>query len=105
MVTALKGQCEMGKRWLYPDMEELVMKELDATVREFRVDPARIYLTGFSMGATGAYRIAAKWPERFAALMAVAGRVEPASTYRRSLCRAGSSDQEPAYLDCAWGCG
>ena len=80
-VIAVMPQCEMGKRWLYPDMEELVMKELDATVREFHVDPARIYLTGFSMGATGAYRIAAKWPERFAALLAVAGRVEPASTY------------------------
>lgn len=80
-VIAVIPQCAVGKRWLYPEMEQLAMAELDATVREFRVDATRIYLTGFSMGATGVYRIAAKWPERFAALVAIAGRVEPASNY------------------------
>jgi predicted peptidase len=57
-------------------MEELVIAELDRTMAEFNGDPSRVYLTGFSMGATGAYRIAYRWPTRFAALVAVAGRID-----------------------------
>lgn len=57
-------------------MQELVIAELDRTMAEFSGDPARVYLTGFSMGATGAYRIAYRWPARFAAIVAIAGRVE-----------------------------
>lgn len=71
-------QAEAGKRWLDADMEELVMAQLDRTMTEFRGDPSRVYLTGFSMGATGAYRIAYRWPNRFAAIVAIAGRVDTA---------------------------
>ena len=74
-------QAQTGMRWFYPQMERLVMAELDRTVAEFRVDPARVYLHGFSMGAAGAYRIACKWPERFAAVVVVAGRIEPGDNY------------------------
>jgi predicted peptidase len=76
-------QAETGKRWLDDDMEELVIAELDRTMTEFAGDPLRVYLTGFSMGATGAYRIAYRWPNRFAAIIAVAGRVDTsdAKTY------------------------
>jgi predicted peptidase len=71
-------QAQPGLKWLYPEMERLAMAELDATTSEFHADPSRIYLTGFSMGATGAYRIAVKWPDRFAAMLVIAGRVETA---------------------------
>ena len=76
-------QAELGKRWLDADMEELVIAELDRTMSEFGGDPSRVYLTGFSMGATGAYRIAYRWPTRFAALVAIAGRIDTsdAKTY------------------------
>ena len=73
---ALFPQAEPGKRWLDGDMEELVIAELDQTMAEFNGDPSRVYLTGFSMGATGAYRIAYRWPTRFAAIVAIAGRVD-----------------------------
>jgi predicted peptidase len=76
-------QAEMGKRWLDGDMEELVIAELERTMAEFNGDPSRVYLTGFSMGATGAYRIAYRWPTRFAAIVAIAGRIDTsdAQTY------------------------
>jgi predicted peptidase len=82
-VVVVFPQAEVGKRWLNGDMEELVVAELDQTVSEFGGDPARLYLTGFSMGATGAYRIAYRWPTRFAALAVIAGRVDTsdAKTY------------------------
>jgi predicted peptidase len=73
---AVFPQAETGKRWLDGDMEELVIAELDRTMAEFNGDPSRVYLTGFSMGATGAYRIAYRWPTRFAAVVAIAGRVD-----------------------------
>lgn len=76
-------QAELGKRWLDEDMQALVIAQLDQTFNEFRLDAGRIYLTGFSMGAAGAYRLAFRWPKRFAAVVAIAGPVEPsaATTY------------------------
>ncbi len=74
-------QGRAGTRWFYPLMQRLVMAELEATTSEFRVDRSRTYLHGYSMGATGSYRLAFKWPERFAAVIAVAGRIEPGAHY------------------------
>ena len=73
-------QAADGKRWFEGDMEELVIAELDQVMGEFRGDPARVCLTGFSMGATGAYRMAYRWPARFAAIAAVAGMVDTAAS-------------------------
>lgn len=39
----------------------------------FSIDERRVYLMGSSMGAAGAWRIAARFPERFAALCGVVG--------------------------------
>ena len=74
-------QAREGMRWFYPQMQQLVMAELDRTIVEFRVDPARVYLHGYSMGASGAYRLSCKWPERFAAVVVVAGRIEAGASY------------------------
>jgi predicted peptidase len=74
-------QARPGTRWFYPEMEELVMAELQRTTSEFRIDTKRIYLHGFSMGATGGYRIALKWPTTFAAGVLVAGRIEDGPPY------------------------
>ena len=74
-------QARPGTRWFHPQMQRMVMAELDRTIAEFHVDPARVYLHGYSMGGGGAYRLAWKWPERFAAVVVVAGRVEPGDNY------------------------
>ena len=74
-------QAKSGTRWFYPQMQQLVMAELDRTIAEFRVDTTRLYLQGYSMGATGSYRLAYKFPDRFAAVVVVAGRVEAGVGY------------------------
>ena len=74
-------QGKVGTRWLFPALEELMIAELDRTISEFHGDSRRLYLTGFSMGATGGYRIAYRWPDKFAALVCIAGRVEPGKDY------------------------
>lgn len=73
-------QAADSKRWFEGDMQELVIAELDKVMAEFRGDPDRVSLTGFSMGATGAYRMAYRWPDRFAAIAAVAGMVDTAAS-------------------------
>jgi predicted peptidase len=66
-------QAARGGSWTSPGMPEMVMAEIDAASAEFRGDQTRTYLTGFSMGADGVYAIGARWPGRFAALVAIAG--------------------------------
>jgi predicted peptidase len=76
---ALFPQASPNATWSQPDMQALVLRELDQTIAEFHGDPARIYLAGYSMGGVGAYRMAYRWPQRFAALVVIAGRVEPST--------------------------
>ena len=75
-------QARPNTRWFNPDMEDLVMAELRNTIGELRIDTMRVYLTGFSMGATGSYRIAFRWPTVFAAIAVIAGRIEDGAQYR-----------------------
>jgi predicted peptidase len=56
-------------------MEALVFRALEETMKEFRGDPERVYLTGLSMGGYGAWAFAYKFPERFAAVVPVCGGV------------------------------
>ena len=74
-------QAKRGTRWFDSQMQQMTMAELDRTIAEFSVDTTRLYLHGYSMGATGSYRLAYKFPERFAAVVTVAGRVEPGLNY------------------------
>ncbi|HWA86239.1 MAG TPA: hypothetical protein VG710_08465, partial [Opitutus sp.] len=46
-------------------IESELLAILDATVANFRGDPARVYLTGYSTGGFGTWYLAGKHPERF----------------------------------------
>ena len=46
---------------------------LDGWLQEYRVDKARVYLTGLSMGGTGTWMWGMMNPERFAAIMPICG--------------------------------
>jgi len=48
---------------------------IDSLSANYPVDPHRIYLTGLSNGAMLAYRFAAQYPERIAAIAPVAGTI------------------------------
>ncbi len=50
---------------------------LDEVSARYKVDPKRVYLTGLSMGGAGAWGLAAKNPERFAAVAPVCGFGDP----------------------------
>lgn len=66
-------QCPKDSWWT----EEPVLELVDYLEATYRVDPARIYLTGLSMGGYGTWHFATKAPERFAAIAPVCGGGAP----------------------------
>lgn len=75
-----------GNRWVKAEfrggkgraVEPELMETLDAVVRKHAIDPARIYLTGQSMGGVGTWGLIAAHPQRFAAAVPVCGLWNPA---------------------------
>lgn len=48
---------------------------LNQTVREYHGDTHRLYLTGYSLGGSGTWFLAAEHPGKFAALVPICGRI------------------------------
>lgn len=71
--------------WSSIDME--VMGMVDTVLAKYRGDSKRVYLTGLSRGGHGTWWLAAKHPERFAAIVPVVGPA-PAS-YADPIAKAG----------------
>ena len=68
-------QIPPGTQWAGPQAE-LALAALDRTLAEFHADPRRVYLTGLSMGGHGAWYLAYRHPERFAALAPICGWID-----------------------------
>ncbi|MBN2431817.1 MAG: alpha/beta fold hydrolase [Acidobacteria bacterium] len=67
-------QCPAGETWTDTDALAALVDEVVAT---HAVDPARVYLIGYSMGGHGAWYLAYKHPERFAAVAPMSGPANP----------------------------
>ena len=67
-------QCPADEYWSVPTLKAL----LDTILRKYRVDRSRIYVTGLSMGGNGSWRMAATYPDLFAAIAPVCGWGDPA---------------------------
>ena len=65
------GTC--SRYWHDPEMERMILAELEQTASEFSADPKRLYLAGVSMGGFGAWHLAAENPGKFAAVVNVCG--------------------------------
>lgn len=65
-------QCPAESIWA-GRMERVALATLEKTILEFRGDREQLYLTGMSMGAHGAWNLAANDPGHFAAIVAVCG--------------------------------
>ncbi len=66
-------QCPADQDWSAEGLAAL----LDQAAQQLRIDQSRVYLTGISMGAYGAWRLALAQPQRFAALCPISGGGEP----------------------------
>lgn len=66
-------QCPRDRSWSGP-VADFALAALERTLAEYGGDRSRLYLVGQSLGARGVVRLAARYPDRFAAVVAVAGR-------------------------------
>src|SRR5256714_7515530 len=64
---------------------DMAVAALQQTMREFHVDPARVYLTGLSMGGHGTWYIAYRHPEMFAAVVPICGWIREFAMFRGSV--------------------
>ncbi len=60
----------------WEEVDDLVMKMVEETKREYRIDEERIGLTGLSQGGHGVWSIGAAHPEVWSALAPICGYVE-----------------------------
>jgi len=65
----LSPQCPAGETW----NEDALLALLDDVTARHRVDTNRVYLSGMSMGGYGSWNLAARQPERFAAVAPICG--------------------------------
>ncbi len=64
-------QCPIDKRWETDDWFDNFYAEI---ISRYRIDTNRIYLTGLSLGGSGTWYLAMKYPSRFAAIAPISGR-------------------------------
>jgi predicted peptidase len=64
--------------WSSAENEKAVNALLDMVMAHYAIDKKRVAVTGYSMGGTGSWHFAEKFPERFSAAIPIAGR-PPAS--------------------------
>src|SRR5438045_7171976 len=64
---------------------DMAVTALQQTMREFHVDPTRVYLTGLSMGGHGTWYIAYRHPEMFAAVVPICGWLREVALFRGSV--------------------
>jgi predicted peptidase len=71
--VVIAPQLPAGETW----SADAVLALLERLEAALKIDTTRVYLTGLSMGAYGAYEAAIAAPTRFAALMTVSGAGNP----------------------------
>jgi predicted peptidase len=62
-----------GEGWTDPASERAVMALLQTIQKEYPIDPQRLIITGYSMGAVGVWDLVFKHPKLFAAAIPISG--------------------------------
>lgn len=78
----LSPQCPAGDFWSSEKQVEVVTELIDEIISSHAVDSQKIYLTGLSMGGFGSWTLAAKFPEKFAAVVPICGAGDPKTADR-----------------------
>ena len=74
----LRPLCPAGASWSQPAMRLKLVALLDEAVTSHDIDETRVYLSGASMGGDAVWMLAAANPRRFAALVPICARADPA---------------------------
>lgn len=73
----LTPQCPVSEDW--SNQIESLINLLEHVKSEYPVDDERVYLTGYSMGGHGSWRLAEQTPEGFAAVAPISGWLDTKS--------------------------
>jgi predicted peptidase len=86
--------------WSTSENEKAVNALLDMVMAHYAIDKKRVAVTGYSMGGTGSWNLAEKFPERFSAAIPIASR-PPASAagWRLPVLAIHSRDDQVAPFD------
>jgi len=68
----ISPQCAPGEQW----QTESLFAFIQEIKKRYPIDPDRLYLTGLSMGGSGAWNLALKHPTLFAAVVPICGRAD-----------------------------
>ena len=71
--VVVSPQCPKDEWWAMDALHDL----LNEIVETYRIDTARIYVTGLSMGGYATWRLACTYPEQFAAVVPICGGGDP----------------------------
>lgn len=63
-------QCPWGKNWASENWLDTIYAEIST---QYRIDSARVYLTGMSLGGFGTWELANRYPHTFAAIAPLCG--------------------------------
>lgn len=77
-------QVPLDSQWVGAPADA-ALAALTQTMKEFHTDPARVYLTGLSMGGHGTWYLAYRRPELFAAIAPICGWVVDVDRFRGSV--------------------
>ena len=82
----LMPQCAVKTAWrtAWDKSKDELSAEIAQTLKEFRVDSDRVYLTGLSMGGVGTWNYGAEHADEFAALMPICGGGDPNDAHKLS---------------------
>jgi len=61
--------------WWSKNAEKLILKLINETRSNYTIDPDRVFLSGLSNGAIGAYLMGMFYPDRFAGIVPIAGSI------------------------------
>ncbi len=73
--VVVSPQCPIATQFGWSKLA--VMALLEDVMERCAIDPARVYLTGLSMGGFGTWDLACEHPERFAAIVPICGGGDP----------------------------
>lgn len=89
---------QQGAGWFDETGTEMVMAQIDRISRDFPVDTDKIFLSGFSDGASGTFYFAATRPERFAGFIALNGSLPVAAHLGAQPLYPANSGNKPFYI-------
>jgi predicted peptidase len=86
----------VGGGWATPENERAVNALLDAVIAAYAIDRRKVLVTGFSMGGTGSWSFAGKFPDRVTAAIPIASRPPALAGWRVPVLAIHSRDDQVA---------